>query len=80
MRNYNIILRDKEQKTQPDHQMKLININIFQEKRYCYLIIGRVIEQAKCTYSPLGKAFENQTKTIEGQWTKQFEALKVWKP
>ena len=47
--------------------MKLININIFQEKRYCYLIIGRVIEQAKCTYSPLGKAFENQTKTIEGQ-------------
>ena len=67
MRNYNIILREKEQKNQPDHQMKLININIFQEKRYCYLIIGRVIEQAKCTYSPLGKAFENQTKTIEGQ-------------
>ena len=67
MRNYNIISRDKERKNQSDHQMKLININTFQEKRYCYLIIGRVIEQAKCTYSPLGKAFENQTKTIEGQ-------------
>ena len=27
----------------------------------------RVIEQAKFTYSPLGKAFEKQTKTIEEQ-------------
>ena len=26
----------------------------------------RVIEQAKFAYSPLGKAFEKQTKTIEG--------------
>ena len=26
----------------------------------------RVIEQAKFTYSPLGKAFKKQTKTIEG--------------
>ena len=25
----------------------------------------QIIEQAKCTYSPLGKAFEKQTKTIE---------------
>ena len=27
----------------------------------------QVIEQAKFTYSPLGKAFEKQTKTIEDQ-------------
>ena len=27
----------------------------------------RVIEQAKFIYSPLGKAFEKQTKTIEEQ-------------
>ena len=26
-----------------------------------------MIEQAKFTYSPLGKAFEKQTKTIEDQ-------------
>ena len=26
-----------------------------------------MIEQAKCAYSPLGKAFEKQTKTIEEQ-------------
>ena len=27
----------------------------------------QIIEQAKLTYSPLGKAFEKQTKTIEDQ-------------
>ena len=36
----------------------------------------RVIEQAKFAYSPLGKAFEKQTKTIEEQGKKQGEALK----
>ena len=28
---------------------------------------SRIIEQAKFTYSPLGQAFEKQTKTIEKQ-------------
>ena len=32
------------------------------------------IEQDKFTYSPLGKAFEKQTKTIEDQGKKQIEA------
>ena len=35
----------------------------------------QLIEQAKFTYSPLGKAFEKQTKTIEDQGKKQVEAL-----
>ena len=35
----------------------------------------QIIEQAKFTYSPLGKAFEKQVKTIEGQGKKQIEAL-----
>ena len=34
------------------------------------------IEQAKFTYSPLGKAFEKQTKTIEDQRKKQVDDLK----
>ena len=34
-----------------------------------------MIEQAKFTYSPLGKAFEKQIKTIEDQGQKQVEAL-----
>ena len=37
----------------------------------------RMIEQAKFTSSPLGKAFEKQTKTIEEQGKKQVGALKV---
>ena len=36
----------------------------------------QIIEQAKFTYSPLGKAFERQTKTIEDQRKKQVKALK----
>ena len=39
----------------------------------------QIIEQAKFTYSPLGKAFEEQTKTIEDQEEKQVEAIKEYK-
>ena len=35
----------------------------------------QIIEQAKFTYSPLGKAFEKQMKTIEDQGKKQADAL-----
>ena len=37
----------------------------------------RVIEQAKFAFSPLGKAFEKQIKTIEEQGKKQVLALKL---
>ena len=40
----------------------------------------QMIEQAKFTYSPLGKTFEKQIKTIEDQGKKQVEALKDLKP
>ena len=36
----------------------------------------QITEQAKFTYSPLGKAFEKQIKTIEDQGQKQVENLK----
>ena len=39
-----------------------------------------IIEQAKFTYSPLGKAFEKQIKTIEKQRKQQVEDLEVFKP
>ena len=41
---------------------------------------SRIIEPAKFTYSPLGKAFEKQIKSIEEQGKKQVEALKVLNP
>ena len=36
----------------------------------------QIIEQAEFTYSPLGKAFEKQTKVIEDKGQKQADALK----
>ena len=41
---------------------------------------SRIIKQAKFRYSPLGKAFEKQIKTIEEKGKKQVEALEVLKP
>ena len=35
----------------------------------------QIIEQAKFTYSPLGKAFEKQTKTIEDLGEKQIKTI-----
>ena len=35
----------------------------------------QIIKQAKFTYSPLGKAFEKQIKTIEDQGEKQIKAI-----
>ena len=36
---------------------------------------SRIIDQAKFTYSPLGKDFEKQTETIEEQGKKQIKAI-----
>ena len=38
---------------------------------------SRIIEQTKSSYSPLGKAFEKQIKTIEEKGIKEVEALKA---
>ena len=40
----------------------------------------QIIEQARFNYSPLGKRFEKQIKTIEDQRKKQVDALKDLKP
>ena len=41
MRNYNTILTEKHQKHQHYHQIKLINRNILQVKKYCLPIKGK---------------------------------------
>ena len=38
MKNYNMILAEKQQKYQHNHQVKLINMNILQVKK-CYFLI-----------------------------------------
>ena len=35
----------------------------------------QIIQQAKCNYSPLGKALEKQIKTIEDQEEKQIKTI-----
>ena len=68
MKNCNILV-EKVQKYHPYHQEK---------KKYEYITgketlsteQNKMIEQVKFTYSPLGKAFEKQTKIIENQGEK----------
>ena len=73
VKNCNMILTEKQQKYQHYHLEKLINMNILQVQKY-YRVIKEVIEQCKFAYSPLGKAFEKQTKTIENQGEKQKQS------
>ena len=65
MKNYKIILTEKQLRYQLYHQSKFINMNVLLVKIYYHLI-----EQAKFTYAPLGKAFGKQIKTIEDQGQK----------
>ena len=73
MKNYNMILQ----------AAKISDLSSGKIEKYEYLTgeeilpsnQQQIIEQAKFTYSPLGKAFEKQTKTIEDQGEKQIKAI-----
>ena len=79
IKNYNMILIKKLQRHQPDHQTtKLASMNTLQVEKY-WLLKKKKIEQVKFTYSPSGKAFKKQTKTIEAQVIKQIYALNTLK-
>ena len=64
LKDYNMIVTEKQQKYQHYHLGKLINMNILKMKKICLL---------KFTYSPLEKAFEKQT--IEEQRRIQIGAI-----
>ena len=70
MKNCCTILAEKQQKYQHYHQVK-INMHILQVLPSDQ---SRIIEQAKFTYCPLGKVFEQQIKPIENQGEKQIKA------
>ena len=74
IKDNNMILTEKLPKYQLYHQTKLINIYLTGEE---ILLFNKqkIIEQAKFTYSPLGKAFEKQIKTVEDQGEKQIKAI-----
>ena len=79
MKNYNMILIGRLQK----YQHKAEKAASGKIDKYEYLTGKEIlpsnqqqtIEQAKFTYSPLGKAFEKQTKTIKDQGEKQIKAI-----
>ena len=79
MKNWNMALTEKQQKYQHYHPEKLIN-RIFYRRKILLSDQRRIKQQAKFANSPLGKAFEKQTKTIEQQGKKQVEPLEDLKP
>ena len=69
MKNYNMILTEKQQKYQHYHQVKLVNVNT--------VTVEEILPSDQSTI--IEKAFEKQLKTIEDQGIKQVEALKALK-
>ena len=55
-------------------------MNTLLVKKCYHLINNKKIDQGKFTYSPLGKAFEKQRKTIKDQGEKQIKAIQDKKP
>ena len=72
------ILIEKLQKYQSYYQAKLISMKLLQLKKLASKQ-KLIIKQAKFTDSPLVKAFEKQTKTIEDQGKTKSERLKSMK-
>ena len=64
MKNYNMILTEKQQKYPLYRQVKLINMKILPPNQ------RKLIKQAKSPYSSVAKSLENKTKIIEDQGKK----------
>ena len=75
MKNYKTILTEKEQKILSVSSGKIDKYEYITGKEILPSDHSRIIGQANSTYSPHGKAFEEQIKTIEDQGIKQAEAL-----
>ena len=59
MKNCNTTLTEKQQRYQHYHQVKLITSNVLQVK-ILPSDLSRIIEQARFTYPPFDRAFENE--------------------
>ena len=79
MKNYNMILLGKQPKYQLYHQTKIHKYEYLTGEDILPSNKQQITEQAKFTYSPLGKAFEKQIKTIEYQEEKQVKHLNTLK-
>ena len=70
--NYNTILIEKQLKY---HLNLQVNYEYLTGEDILPSNQEQMIEQTKFTYSPLGKAFEKQIKTIKDQGEKQIKAI-----
>ena len=75
MKNYDLILIEKQLKISALSSGKILKYEYLAGKDILPSNQQKKIEQAKFTYSPLGKAFEKQVKTIEDQGEKQIKAI-----
>ena len=82
-------IRDKKLRYDINREAaKILALSSGKIRKYEYLTGGDILpsnqeqitEQAKFTYSPLGKAFEKQIKTVEDYGKKQTDVLKELKP
>ena len=73
MKNYNMILIERLSSGKLDKYEYLTGEEILPSNQQ------QIIQQAKFTYSPLGKALDKQRKTIEDQGEKQVDALEFLK-
>ena len=80
MKNYNMILLERLQKISALSSGKTHEYGYLTGEDILPSNQQQIIEQAKFTYSPLEKASEKQTKTIEDQGNKQIDALADLKP
>ena len=74
MKNYSMILTEKQQKYQHYHQIKL-KYEYLKGKEILSSNQGQIIKQVKFANSTLGKALEKQRKAIEDQGRKQIDAI-----
>ena len=75
MKNCNTILIEKQLSSGKIHKYEyLTGEDILPSNQQ------QIIEQARFTYSALGKTFDKQIKTIEDQGKKQIDALEKVKP
>ena len=65
MKNLSMILIEKLQKYQPYHQAKINKYEYLSGEEILPSNQKQIIEQAKFTYSPLGKTFEKTNKQLK---------------
>ena len=80
MKNYNMILNREAAKRSALSSGKIHKYEYFTSEDVLPSNQQQIIEQAKFTYSLLGKDFEKQIKIIEDQAQKQAEAIENKKP